>query len=72
MNSRVRRMLRVGEHREGLAFFHDAAALHNRDAGADFPDDRHLMRDEDDGDAERFVQAFQQRENLLGRLRVER
>ena len=30
------------------------------------------MRDEDDGDAERFVQAFQQRENLLGRLRVER
>ena len=38
--------------------FHDAAAFHNRDAGADFPDDRHLMRDEDDGDAERFVQAF--------------
>ena len=65
------RGLRTGEHLVDRAHLRDAAGIDDRHALADLLDDRHLMRDDDDRDAERFVDLPQQREDRPRGRRVE-
>ena len=64
--------LRRGEDLADLALFGDLAAVENGDARADLLDDAHLVRDDDDGDAETVVDVADEAEDGLGALRVER
>jgi hypothetical protein len=57
------RVLRVGQHREGLALLDDAAVLDHRDAVADFLDHGNLVGDQQDGDAELAVDLLEQRQD---------
>ncbi len=45
-------VLRSGEHRSGIADFDDLAGIHHRDAMRDALDHRHVVRDEEIGEAE--------------------
>lgn len=45
--------------REDLALLDDAAVFHDGDAVTDLLDDSHLVRDEHDRDAERFVEVLE-------------
>ena len=62
---------RVGENVEHLAGLDHLAVLHNGYAVADLLDDRHFMGDDNDRDAEGFVQVLEQLQNRLGGLRIE-
>ena len=65
-------LLRGGKDAEYLALLDHTAVLHDRHTAADLLDDCHLMRDQDDRDAERFIELPQQPEDGFGGLRVER
>ena len=62
----------ICEHIEYLALLDDPAVLHDRHAVADLLDHGHFVRDDDDRDAELFVQVLQQPQDRLGGLGVER
>ena len=62
---------RVGENVEHLAGLDHLAVLHNGYAVADLLDDRHFVGDDNDRDAEGFVQVLEQLQNRLGGLRIE-
>ena len=62
---------RVGENVEHLAGLDHLAVLHNGYAVADLLDDRHFVSDDNDCDAEGFVQVLEQLQNRLGGLRIE-
>ena len=65
-------LLGLSEDREDLALLDDAAVFHDGDAVTDLLDDGHLVRDDDDRDAELLVQVLQQPQDRLGGLGVER
>ena len=52
-------LLGLSEDREDLALLDDAAVFHDGDAVTDLLDDSHLVRDEHDRDAERFVEVLE-------------
>ena len=62
---------RVGENVEHLAGLDHLTVLHNGYAVADLLDDRHFVGDDNDRDAEGFVQVLEQLQNRLGGLRIE-
>ena len=61
-----------GEHLVHRADLSDTAGVDDRNALTDLLDDRHLVRDDDDGDAERLVDLLEQGEDGAGGRRVER
>ncbi len=65
-------MARIAEDFPDFALFDDAAAFEDHHAVADLADDRHLVGDQDDGQAQPAVDVAQQREDRLGALRVQR
>ena len=66
------RGLRVGEDLEDAARLDHAPGVQHGDAVGDRADHLHLVGDDDDGDAELAVDPLQQREDVGGRLGVER
>ena len=58
------RVLRVLEDRTPRADFDDLAEIHHRHPVADTLDDRHIVRNEDEGDAEVALQIDQQIDDL--------
>lgn len=56
---------RVGENVEHLTGLDHLAVLHNGYAVADLLDDRHFVGDDNDRDAEGFVQVLEQLQNRL-------
>ena len=65
-------LLGLSEDREDLALLDDAAVFHDGDAVTDLLDDGHLVRDEHDRDAERFIEVLEKVQDRLRCLRVER
>lgn len=65
-------MARIAEDFPDFALFDDAAAFEDHHAVADLADDRHLVGDQHDGQAQPAVDVAQQREDRLGALRVQR
>ena len=61
-------VLRVVEHRRARADLDDLAEIHHRDAVADALDHRHVVRDEQEGEAEALLQVEQQ----IADLRLDR
>ena len=66
------RVLRVQEHVGHFARFDDAAGFDHGDAVADAADYLHLVRDQDDGQAQLAVDVEQQAQDRLRGFRVER
>ena len=62
---------RSGEHLVHRADLGNTAGINDRNSLADFLDDCHLMRDNDDGDAERLVDLLEQCEDRPRCRRVE-
>ncbi len=63
--------LRCGEHVVDIPDLDDPALLHHGDPVGDLPDGVHLVRDDDDRDAELPVHPAQQREHLGRGVRVQ-
>ena len=63
---------RARENVRHAALFCDAALVDDRNTVTDLVDDLHLVRDDDDGDAERLVDLAQQLQDRARRVGVER
>jgi hypothetical protein len=63
-------VLRPGEDLEHVTLLDDAPALDHRDFAGDVADHRHLVGDEQDGEAEFVIDAPEQVEDRPGGLRV--